>query len=43
MNKKKNKSVTRRTLHYFWGVTKTQMGFFLLGIFSTLGYVAFLS
>ena len=43
MNKKKNKSVTKRTIHYFWGVTKTQMGFFLLGIFSTLGYVAFLS
>jgi len=43
MKNKKNKSVTRRTIHYFWGVTKSQMGFFLLGIFSTLGYVAFLS
>ena len=41
--KKKTKSATRRTLHYFWSVTKSQMGFFLLGIFSTLGYVAFLS
>ena len=41
--KKKSKSATRRTLHYFWSVTKSQMGFFLLGIFSTLGYVAFLS
>ena len=41
--KKKTKSATRRTLHYFWSVTRSQMGFFLLGIFSTLGYVAFLS
>ncbi len=40
---KKTKTATRRTLHYFWSVTKSQMGFFLLGIFSTLGYVAFLS
>lgn len=43
-NPRRNKySTAKRTLHYYWAVTKTQPGIFLLGIFSTLGYVGFLT
>ncbi len=42
-NKKQKRSTARRTLYYFWGVTKTQMGMFLLGVISTMGYVGLLT
>jgi len=40
---KKKPSPTRRTIHYFWTVTRTQPWTLLLGILSTFGYVALLS
>ena len=36
-------SNVRRTLHYFWEVTRTKLWVFILGILATLGYVGFLS
>ena len=36
-------SVTRRTLHYFWGVTRIQLPMFFLDVAVTLGYVFFLT
>lgn len=36
-------SVTRRTLHYFWGVTRIQLPMFALDVAVTLGYVFFLT
>jgi ATP-binding cassette subfamily B protein len=43
MKKSKRTSTTRRTLHYFWSVTKTHPFIFLLGILSTFGYVGLLT
>ena len=44
MNNKKDKRTTiRRTMYYFWQVTKTQKWIFLLNIIATLGYVALLT
>ncbi|MBQ6582903.1 MAG: ABC transporter ATP-binding protein [Mogibacterium sp.] len=40
---KRSKTTIRRTLHYFWSVTRTQPGMFLLSILSTFGYVAMLT
>ena len=36
-------SVTRHTLHYFWGVTRIQLPMFVLDVAVTLGYVFFLT
>lgn len=36
-------SVTRRTLHYFWSVTRIQLPMFALDVAVTLGYVFFLT
>ncbi len=36
-------SVTRRTLHYFWGVTRIQLPMFVLDVAATLGDVFFLT
>lgn len=36
-------SVTRRTLHYFWSVTRIQLPMFVLDVAVTLGYVFFLT
>ncbi|MDY4041552.1 MAG: ABC transporter ATP-binding protein [Collinsella sp.] len=36
-------SVTRRTLHYFWDVTRRQMPMFIGNVLADLGYVFFLS
>ena len=36
-------SITRRTLHYFWGVTRIQLPMFVLDVAVTLGYVFFLT
>lgn len=41
--RKKKRSTTKRTLYYFWGVTKTQPGMFLLGVISTMGYIGLLT
>ena len=41
--RKKKYSTAKRTLHYFWAVTKTQPWIFLLGLISTIGYVVLLS
>ena len=41
--KKDNKSLTKRTLYYFWKATKKIPHFFLLDILSTFGYVALLT
>lgn len=41
--RRKKYSTAKRTLHYFWAVTKTQPGIFLLGLVSTIGYVALLT
>ena len=39
----KKPSVTRRSLYYYWKVTRMQTGMFLLACASTIGYVFFLS
>ncbi len=39
----KNKSLTRRTLHYYWMATRKQPFFFVLDIVTTFGYVALLT
>ena len=36
-------SVTRRTLHYYWAVTKRHMGFFIGLMLATFAYIALLS
>jgi ATP-binding cassette subfamily B protein len=38
-----NRSVVRRTLHYFWQATRRHIGAFWGAVLSTLGYVFFLS
>ena len=40
---RKKYSTAKRTLHYFWAVTKTQPWIFLLGLISTIGYVVLLT
>lgn len=37
------RSVHLRTLHYFWGVTRTQLPLFIADVAVTLGYVFFLT
>ena len=36
-------STGRRTLHYYWGVTKGQLPMFIADVLATVGFVAFLS
>ena len=36
-------STVRRTLHYYWGVTKGQLPMFIADVLATVGFVAFLS
>lgn len=36
-------SVSRRTLHYYWAVTRRHWGYFALAILSTLGFVGLLT
>ncbi|MDR2035162.1 MAG: ABC transporter ATP-binding protein/permease [Coriobacteriales bacterium] len=43
MSQTKTPSITRRTLHYYWVVTRRHRGFFTLGLLSTLGFVGFLT
>ncbi|MCL2807444.1 MAG: ABC transporter ATP-binding protein/permease [Coriobacteriia bacterium] len=43
MSKKKEASITRRTLHYYWAVTRKHWAFFALGMLSTLGFVGLLT
>lgn len=43
MSKTQTASVTRRTLHYYWTVTRKHGGFFALALLSTLGFVGFLT
>ncbi len=40
---KKRVSTAARTLYYYWNVTRSRLGIFLLGIFATFGYVALLT
>ena len=42
-DKRKRASVTRRTLHHYWRVTKTQMPLFAADIIATIGFTALLS
>lgn len=42
-SRRKKYSTAKRTLHYFWAVTKTQPWIFLLGLISTIGYVVLLT
>ncbi len=39
----KNQSLTRRTLHYYWAVTKNHMGYFIGLMLSTICFVALLT
>ena len=41
--RRKKYSTAKRTLHYFWAVTRTQPWIFLLGLISTIGYVVLLT
>ena len=41
--RRKKYSTAKRTLHYFWAVTKTQPWIFFLGLISTIGYVVLLT
>jgi ATP-binding cassette subfamily B protein len=41
--KRKDPSVTRRSLYYYWKVTRMQLPMFILAVVSTVGYVFFLS
>jgi ATP-binding cassette subfamily B protein len=43
MTDAKRPSTTRRTLHYFWEVTRSQPGMFALAVLSSVGYVVFLT
>lgn len=36
-------AVARRTLHYYWMVTRERLGFFILGIAATCGFVGMLT
>ena len=38
-----DRATIRRTLHYFWGVTRQKMGAFVLSIVSSVGYIAVLT
>lgn len=40
---KNDRATIRRTLHYFWGVTRQKMGAFALSIVSSVGYIALLT
>lgn len=40
---KNDRAAIRRTLHYFWGVTRQKMGAFVLSIVSSVGYIALLT
>lgn len=40
---KNDRATIRRTLHYFWGVTRQKMGAFVLSIVSSVGYIALLT
>ena len=40
---KNQRSTTRRTLHHYWAVTRTQPGMVALALISTLGFVFLLS
>ena len=42
-NGKTSPSLTRRTLHYYWLITRKHLGLFIGLVASTLGFVAFLS
>ena len=39
----RKRSVTLRTLHYYWGVTRSQLPMFVADVAVTLGYVFFLT
>lgn len=41
--KQVKRSTTKRTLHYFWLVTKQKLGFFILGIFATICFIGMLT
>lgn len=43
MTKAQTQSLTRRTLHYYWMVTKNHLGYFVGLILSTFTYIALLS
>ena len=43
MSEKRHPSTMRRTVHYFWAVTRTSMPAFLGALASTIGYVGFLT
>ena len=38
-----DRATIRRTLHYFWGVTRQKMGALVLSIVSSVGYIALLT
>ena len=40
---KNDRATIRRTLHYFWGVTRLKLGAFVLSIVSSVGYIALLT
>lgn len=40
---KNDRATIRRTLHYFWGVTRQKIGAFVLSIVSSVGYIALLT
>ena len=40
---KNDRATIRRTLHYFWGVTRQKLGAFVLSIVSSVGYIALLT
>lgn len=35
--------IAKRTLHYYWLITKQKLGFFILGIVATIGFVGLLT
>lgn len=43
MARRSSTSVTLRTLHYYWGVTRIQLPWFIADVAVTLGYVFFLT
>ena len=43
MSKPKKQSTTRRTLHFYWQVTKNHKGYFFGLMFSTFAFVALLT
>ncbi len=40
---KNDRATIRRTLHYFWGITRQKIGAFVLSIVSSVGYIALLT